>query len=146
MMGCCWWHCADRRHGALAGWAEISRQYLQLPVRIGAPVISVGLNQELRNPMYATSVGWPLMGRGSAWRQPSAHRGDALAGTSDALVAQFDTRLGFLVTFFVTTQTLTVFPANRAKILSVFVKSKRNFPAANCTNEHEGRTLIRENS
>ena len=49
----------------LPGWAEISRQYLQLPVRIGAPRSNIsGLNEELRNPMYATSVGLLLWGAG----------------------------------------------------------------------------------
>lgn len=47
----------------LPGWMEISRQYLQLPVRIGSPRSNIsGLREELRSPMYATSVGLLLWG------------------------------------------------------------------------------------
>ena len=53
------------RTALLPGWAEISRQYLQLPVRIGVPRSNIsGLREELRNPMYATSVGLLLWGAG----------------------------------------------------------------------------------
>ncbi len=69
----------------LPGWAELSRQYLQLPVRVGAPRGTLsGLRPELQNPMYATSVGlllWGASQRGGSrprvatmpWLERAAH-------------------------------------------------------------------------
>ena len=47
----------------LTGWADLSRNLLQLPVRVGAPRSGIsGLRDDLRNPMFATSVGVVLWG------------------------------------------------------------------------------------
>jgi cell division protein FtsA len=47
----------------MAGFRQLGREMLQLPVRVGAPNGLAGLSEEMRQPAYATTVGlllWAL--------------------------------------------------------------------------------------
>ncbi len=59
----------------LPGMAELGRDILQMPVRIGAPALHLpvtGLSRKMMTPSYATSIGlllWGLQGEDRLWRR-----------------------------------------------------------------------------
>lgn len=67
--------------GALMpGTAELAQSIFGLPVRVGAPVSVGGLENEYRNPQYATAVGLVLLQADTLMPAPGAASGSRQAG------------------------------------------------------------------
>jgi cell division protein FtsA len=71
----------------LRGFAEMCQQVTDLPVRVAAPTGTVGMDDELRGPHCATTVGllrWAARTRGrSLVRSGNGHGGNGHHGMSD---------------------------------------------------------------
>ena len=80
----------DRRRGAAPGTAELGREVLQMPVRVGAPTGIAGLIDTIQDPSYSTAVGLLRWGAiqvamGEPLRYESAPGGGGFGRLRDAI-------------------------------------------------------------
>ncbi len=69
---------------ALAGMADLAEEIFESPVRLGMPTRVGGLQDVVRDPMYATGVGLVLYGDSQAKGKSRAASGSATSRSSAA--------------------------------------------------------------